>query len=57
VESDQGAAGEAAVCIAMKDGTPFGIAGIWENWNKCHAVLFHHAVHVGNRRDRSAIFR
>jgi putative SOS response-associated peptidase YedK len=31
VESYQGAEGEAAA-IAMKDGKPFGIGGIWENW-------------------------
>jgi putative SOS response-associated peptidase YedK len=32
MEGDQGPEGEAAVAIAMKDGAPFGIAGIWENW-------------------------
>jgi hypothetical protein len=24
---------QAAVCLAMKDGAPFGIGGIWENWS------------------------
>jgi putative SOS response-associated peptidase YedK len=31
VESDQGAAKQ-SYAIAMKDGKPFGMGGIWENW-------------------------
>ena len=34
VEGDQGPEGQAAVAIAMKDGAPFGLAGIWENWKE-----------------------
>ena len=28
----EGNRGQAAYAIAMKDRTPFGIAGLWENW-------------------------
>jgi SOS response associated peptidase (SRAP) len=32
VESDQGARAKQPYAIAMKDGRPFGIGGLWENW-------------------------
>jgi putative SOS response-associated peptidase YedK len=32
VAGDQGRTGQAAYAIAMKDGSPFGLAGLWENW-------------------------
>jgi putative SOS response-associated peptidase YedK len=31
-EPDQGAKSQAANAIAMKDGSPFGLGGLWENW-------------------------
>jgi hypothetical protein len=32
MEGDQGTEGQTAYAIAMKDGSPFGIGGLWENW-------------------------
>jgi putative SOS response-associated peptidase YedK len=32
VEGDQRPEGQAPYAIAMKDGSPFGLGGIWENW-------------------------
>jgi putative SOS response-associated peptidase YedK len=32
MEGDQGPEGQAPYAIAMKDGQPFGIGGVWENW-------------------------
>jgi putative SOS response-associated peptidase YedK len=32
VEGDQGQKAKQPYAIAMRDGSPFGIAGIWENW-------------------------
>jgi putative SOS response-associated peptidase YedK len=33
VEGAKGPEGEAALCdFALKDGKPFGIGGLWENW-------------------------
>ena len=32
MEGDQGLEAKQPFAIAMRDGSPFGIAGIWENW-------------------------
>ena len=32
MEGDQGPQGQQPYAIAMKDGSPFGIGGLWENW-------------------------
>jgi putative SOS response-associated peptidase YedK len=32
MEGHQGPEDKAAYAIAMKDGSPFGIGGLWENW-------------------------
>jgi putative SOS response-associated peptidase YedK len=33
--------------IAMEDGSPFGIAGLWENWNTFGRVGAHFLYHYG----------
>jgi hypothetical protein len=39
VEGDQGAKAKQPYAIAMSDGSPFGLGGLWENWKdpKCNA--------------------
>jgi hypothetical protein len=32
VKAIKGEKVEAALCDGMKDGSPFGLAGVWENW-------------------------
>src|SRR6478672_9165303 len=32
MEGRQGPEGQTAVCHRMKNGSPFGIGGLWENW-------------------------
>jgi putative SOS response-associated peptidase YedK len=34
MEGDQGQKAKQPYAIAMKDGRPFGIGGLWENWKE-----------------------